>query len=116
VPADHVNPLIHDGIALVPDVTRTFGANRPVYIFLQAYPAAGGGQPLAAFAGFYRNGERVREIRADEPGPPSKSGAVRVHFTVPPSRLPPGTYECLITVLDPGGDRAGFAAVPFTIR
>ena len=34
---DSVNPLVQEGQKLIPSVTRTYSAGRPLYIFLQAY-------------------------------------------------------------------------------
>ena len=63
-----------DGLKLIPSVTRTFSANAPLLIFLQAYerdlpaPAAGGTphamRPLVAFAAFYRDGVKTFETDA----------------------------------------------------
>ncbi|MGE5835638.1 MAG: VWA domain-containing protein [Acidobacteriota bacterium] len=115
---DDVNPLIHDGAKLVPSVTRTFSATRPLFVLLQAYPRdATAMRPLAAFVTFYRDGARIFETEALgvtdgwDPG----SRAVPIRFTINLGGLTPGPYDCQVTVLDPGGGKAAFWRVPVVI-
>jgi hypothetical protein len=37
IPFTLANPLVSDGVKLVPNVTRAFSANQPIFLFLQAY-------------------------------------------------------------------------------
>ena len=113
IPAGVAHPLFHQGQRLVPNVTRTFSQDRPLYVFLQAYrqgQRAPAPQPLAAFVTFYRDGVKVFET---EPvgiteGLDPKLRAVPIRMTVPLASLEPGGYECQVTVLDPNGERAAF--------
>jgi len=114
IPATMANPLIHDGLKLVPSVTRTFKVNQPLFIYLQAYERdASAIRPLVAFAAFYRDGLKVFETQAigfdtwDE-----QYKAVSIRLSVSPGQLEPGTYECQVAVLDPSGNRAAFWRAP----
>ena len=59
IPVDVANPLFHDGQRLVPSVTRTLTRERPLHVFLEAYPARTG--PLAAWVAFSRDDRVVFE-------------------------------------------------------
>jgi VWFA-related protein len=118
IPTEAVNPLVHEGLKLIPAVTRTFSASRPFFVFLQSYERdASAMRPLVAFVSFYRNGGKIFET---EPlgitgGWDPKSRAVPIRFTIPLSTLQPGSYECQVTVLDPAGVRAAFWRAPIVL-
>jgi hypothetical protein len=109
------NPLVQDGQKLIPSVTRVFSKSRDMYIYLQAYqPAATTIQPLVAFVGFYRG-----QVKAFETPPlPVSEGlnnrlkTVPLRFSLALNKLPPGKYDCQVTVLDPTGQKAAFWQAP----
>jgi hypothetical protein len=109
------NPLIQDGQKLIPSVTRVFSKSRDMYIYLQAYePAAQTVQPLVAFVGFYRG-----QVKAFETPPlPVSEGinnrlkTVPLRFSLSLNKLPPGKYDCQVTVVDPQGQKAAFWQAP----
>ena len=110
VASDINNPLIVDGQKLVPGVSRTFSASRPLYVYLQAYERDSAAmRPLVAFVSFYRDGTKVFETEplAVEAWDP-KSRSVPIHFSLALTHLPPGAYDCQVTVLDPTSGRAAF--------
>jgi hypothetical protein len=41
-----------------------------------------------------------------------KSKAVPMRFSIALSKLPPGEYDCQVTVLDPNGNKAAFWQAP----
>ena len=113
--ADSVNPLIEDGQKLIPSVTRVFSRGRELYIYLQAYErAAETTQPLVAFVTFYQGSAKAFETPplpvVDGLNPKSK--AVPLRFSLPLNKLAPGQYNCQVTVLDPGGQKAAFWQAP----
>jgi VWFA-related protein len=119
IPSDKANPLVYDGQKLIPSVTRSFSASRPLFVFLQAYERdATTMRPLAAFVTFYRAGEKVFETDALAlaDGWDPKSRAVPIRFTIPLTQLDAGTYDCQVTVLDPGAGRAAFWHAPIAVR
>jgi hypothetical protein len=82
-----------------------------MHFYLEGYEQyADTAQPLVAFAAFYRDGSKVFESR---PVVATKqldrtSKAVPIRFSVPIDSVPPGRYECQVTVIDPEGRRAAF--------
>jgi hypothetical protein len=109
------NPLVQDGYKLIPSVTRVFSKAKDMYIYLQAYePTATTVQPLVAFVTFYRGQTKVFET---PPLPVSEGLAnniktVPLKFSLSLSKLPPGQYNCQVTVLDPTGQKAAFWQAP----
>jgi hypothetical protein len=112
------SPLVDNGYKLLPSVTRVFSASRDLHVFLQAYqrpaePVA----PLVAYVTFYRDGVKLFETRPllmdDEPE--GRASAVSFRFSLPLAELPPGTYECQVTVIDPAAQKAAFWQAPVVI-
>lgn len=111
VATESVNPLIYDGQKLIPSVTRVFSRSRDLYVYLQAYErGATTTQPLVAFVSFYRGEEKVLETAplTVTDGLDPRSKAVPLRLSLPLQSLPPGQYECQVTVLDPAGRKAAF--------
>lgn len=109
------NPLVSDGQKLIPSVTRVFSKTRDMYIYLQAYErGATTTQPLVAFVTFYRGQVKAFETPplAVTEGMNDKSKAVPLRFEVSLAKLPPGEYNCQVTVLDPTGQKAAFWSAP----
>jgi hypothetical protein len=118
VAADAANPLVLDGQRLVPSVTRVFSRVRDLHVFMQAYQrAAATTQPLVAFVSFYRDGVKAFETQplAVTDGLDPRSKAVPLRFTVPLATVEPGRYECQVSVLDPGGNKAAFWRAPIVV-
>jgi VWFA-related protein len=116
--AEAVDPLVFDGQKLIPSVTRVFSRRRELYVFLQAYERMEPGlQPLLAFVSFYRYGAKVFETQplAVTSGLEPKSKAVPLRFTVSLDTLAPGEYDCQVTVLEPGGQKAAFWQAPIVV-
>ena len=119
--AEAANPLVDQGVELLPNVTHVFHRAQPLYIYLQAYehrPASKNGaaavqQPLVAYVGFYQGGKKVLEtapVRITT-GMESRARAVPIRLEVLPAalgKLGPGQYTCQITVLDGVAQLAGF--------
>jgi VWFA-related protein len=118
-----VNPLVQDGKKLVPSVTRVFSTNREIYVYLQAYkqsmqsdPAAvkPPPQPLFAFVTLYQAGNKVFETppTAVLANPASRLGTMPLSFTLGINGLPPGQYDCQVTILDPATQKANYWRAP----
>jgi VWFA-related protein len=118
VSADAANPLVFDGQKLIPSVTRVFSRSRGLHVFLQAYQrAATSTEPLVAFVSFYRGESKVFETPplAVIEGLDPRTKAVPLRFTLSVSELPPGQYDCQVTVLDPIGQKATFWQAPIAL-
>jgi hypothetical protein len=90
------NPLIEDGLKLVPSVTRVFSKSRDMYVYVQGYERdAGTTDPLVAFITFYKGQDKVFETSsfAVTGGLEVKSKAVPLKFTVPLRDLAPGSVR-----------------------
>jgi VWFA-related protein len=106
-----LNPLVQDGKKLIPSVTRVFSKNREIYVYLQAYePDAQEIQPLIAFVSLYQAQTKVFETQAilAKSGLNARLKTVPLSFSLAISQLPPGEYDCQVTVLDPTGQKAAF--------
>jgi VWFA-related protein len=116
--AQAVDPLIQGKQRLLPSVTRVFNRYRQLFVYLQAYqtdaPAA---TALAAYITFFRDGQRVHQT-ADaivQEWVGGDSRAVPLRFTLSIAHLPPGDYECQVTVLDPTTKKAAFWRAPILV-
>ncbi len=110
-----VNPLVQEGMKLVPSVTRVFSKSRDLYVYLQAYErTAATIQPLVAFVTFYRGRTKAFET-APLPvteGINNSLKTIPLKFDLSLNQLTPGRYNCQVTVLDPTGQKAAFWQAP----
>ena len=123
---DSVNPLVQDGRKLIPSVTRVFSTAREVYVYVQAYkqpssdePQASkpASQPLFAFVTLYHEGKQAFETppTAIVPNPTSRLGTMPLSFNLGVNGLPPGEYDCQVTILDPATKKANFWRAPILL-
>ena len=117
-----VNPLVENGMKLIPSVTRVFSSNRDLCVYLQAYKQPSEGsrpelQPLFAFVGLYSGGKKAFEIppTALVPDSTSRLGTMPFRFSFGLDRLAPGTYDCQITILDPSTHKTNFWRAPILV-
>ena len=106
-----VNPLVENGQKLIPSVTRVFSKSRDMYVYLQAYEqGAPSIQPLVAFVSFYRAQTKAFETPPMEltRGLNNRLQTVSLSFSIPLNQLPPGEYDCQVSVLEPTGQKAAF--------
>jgi VWFA-related protein len=118
IASESVNPLVLDGQKLIPSVTRVFSKSRDMYIYLQAYERdATSTQPVVAYVSFYQGQVKTFETAplAVAQGLDAKSKAVPLRFVLPLEKLPPGQYDCQVTVLDPTGQKAAFWQAPVVV-
>ena len=109
------NPLVQDGQKLIPSVTRVFSKGRDMYVYLQAYePGTENVQPLVAFVTFYHGQVKAFETppMAITEGMSNKLHTIPLKFSLALDQLPPGKYNCQVTVLDPSGQKAAFWQAP----
>jgi VWFA-related protein len=113
--AEAVNPLVQDGQKLIPSVTRVFSKGKSLYVYLQAYQQeVETAHPLVAFITFYQGQNKAFET------PPlqvkdslnNRLKTTPLKFDIALNKLPPGEYNCQVTVLDPEGQKAAFWQAP----
>jgi VWFA-related protein len=108
---EDVNPLVQNGQKLIPSVTRVFRQSQSMFIYLQAYEqGVATAQPLVAFVSFYSE-----KAKAFETPPMEVTQALNnrlqtmpLSFSIPLNQVPPGEYDCQVSVLDPDGKKAAF--------
>jgi VWFA-related protein len=113
-----VNPLVQNGQKLIPSVTRVFRQGQSMYVYLQAYEqGVAAAQPLVAFVSFYHE-----QTKAFETSPMEMTTSLNnrlqtmpFSFSIPLQQLPPGEYDCQISVLDPTGKKAAFWQAPVQV-
>jgi len=103
------SPLVQDNKKLIPSVTRVFNQGRELYVFLQSYEQAAA-RPLVAYVSLYRDHLPVFETQpiAVTPAPSTKLEPVPLTFSIGLGQLPPGQYDCQVTVLDPTDQKSSF--------
>lgn len=134
---DAKNPLVVEGLKLIPSVTRVFNTAREMFVYLQAYDgpppnpstttvaATSGGAvapappakpqtPLIAFVTLYRDGKKAFESAplAAKPEAGSRLGVTPFSFHLNLGDVAPGRYDCQVSVLDPAGNRVAFWVNP----
>jgi len=112
------NPLVQDGVKLVPSVTRVFRKDQTMYVFMQAYePTAEKMQMLTATLSFYRGSVKAFEsdpVHVSE-GLNPLTKAAPVSFSIPLAALDSGRYTCQVTVLDHAAQRVAFWRAPVVL-
>ncbi len=115
---ENVNPLVEGGVKLVPSVTRVFSKSRPMWVYLQAYEQ--GSQtvrPLVAFLTLYNGQRKIFETppvkAAEAMNNTVRTVPLKLEFDL--AQLPPGRYDCQLTVLDPEEQKAAFWRAPIAI-
>jgi VWFA-related protein len=113
-----LNPLVYDGWKLIPSVTRVFKNDRDMYVYFQAYEQQTQEfQPLLAYLTLYHGQRQAFETRPIEvtAGRNNELRTAALSFTVALNQLPPGAYECQVSVLDPMGHKGGFWRAPIVL-
>jgi hypothetical protein len=112
------NPLVKDGIKLIPSVTRVFNRKNDMLVYLQAYENSEAlMEPLVAHITFFRGRTKAFETAAlaVTEGMNPKSKAVPMQFRVNLEEIPPGEYNCQVSILDPAREKAAFWQAPIML-
>jgi len=80
-------------------------------------PVATGPTPLLAFVSFYQGTTKVYETQPEEvsPLPNTRLETAPMSFTIDLNPLPPGKYDCQVTVLDPTGQKTAYWQAPIAV-
>lgn len=114
------NPLVRDGVQLIPNLTRAVARNQNMYFYYEVYdPALAGQSPqVTTSMAFYRGKVKVFETpivertTIDEP----TRKAVVFKFEVPATQFRPGSYEVQINVIDAVAKQAAFPRLSFVVQ
>ena len=118
VNGESANPLLQEGQKLVPSVTRVFSKSRPVFVYFQAYePGTAALEPLVAFVSLYSGQSKILETQAVKAaeGMNNRLRTVAMKFKLDLHTVPPGRYECQVSVLNPAGQKAAFWRAPIAV-
>jgi VWFA-related protein len=114
------NPLVRDGLELVPNLTHIISRDQKLYIYYEVYePAATGGAPqLGTNLIFYRGGVKMFETPIVERAQVDVADrkAALFQFEVPAGSLAPGLYTCQVNVVDQVAGRFAFPRLELYIR
>jgi VWFA-related protein len=115
------NPLVRDGVQLLPNLTRVVGRSQPIYVYYEVYePASGDGATpmLRTSLAFYRNDVKVFEtpvVERTEISAPDRQAAL-FQFELPSDTLSPGLYTCQVTIVDAVAGRFSFPRLTLLVR
>jgi hypothetical protein len=118
VDGEAANPLVQDGQKLVPSVTRVFSQARQIYVYLQAYEqSATTVEPLIAFVALYSGQKKIFETQPVEvtSAGNNRLKTIPVTFSVNLNKIPPGKYDCQVSVLDHTGQKVAFWRAPIAV-
>ena len=114
------NPLVHDGVELVPNLTHIVSQAQPMYFYYEVYdPTAHDGAPhLRTALAFYRGKRKVFETAVVDRTQLDATDrrAAAFQFEVPPNSLRPGLYTCQVSIIDAEAGRFVFPRLQLYVR
>jgi hypothetical protein len=122
------NPLIRDGVELIPNVAHVFRTNQDLYFYYEVYDPAKAkveengksveGIRVISSVQFFRGKLKAYEtptVEAKELNTPERKAAA-FQLDVPLSKLKPGWYTCQVNVIDDAGGTFAFPRLPILVR
>jgi hypothetical protein len=123
------NPLVRDGVQLLPNLTRAVARNQNVYFYFEVYDPAlsppspdasarQGAPDLRTSLAFYRGNVKVYETPVVERTmiDDTMRKAVLFQLEVPASAFTPGNYTCQVNVIDAVAGKVAFPRLAFQVR
>jgi VWFA-related protein len=114
------NPLVREGIQLLPNLTRVVTRGQSAYFYFEVYdPALADAAPqMRTSLAFYRGNVKVFETPVVERSTIDDAArkAVLFQFQVPAASFTPGTYTCQINVIDAVAAKVAFPRLTFLVR
>jgi len=114
------NPLVRDGMQIVPNVTHVVGRDQKLFFYFEVYePAVAESMPdVRASLAFYRGKIKVLETpvveRAALDAPDRKAALFRLE--VPADAFKPGLYTCQVNVIDAAAGKFVFPRLAMLVR
>lgn len=115
------NPLIRDGVQLLPNLTHVVGKDQKLFFYYEVYDPgeANGATPqLRTSLAFYRGKVKVFEtpvVERTTVDAPARHAAL-FQFEVPASSFAPGLYTCQINIIDAVAGKFDFPRMLFVVR
>jgi hypothetical protein len=120
VKANRDNPLIRDGVQLLPNLTHVVGRDQKLFFYYEVYdPTAGpDGAEIQTSLAFYRGKVKVMEtpavVRTTLDAPDRQ--AALFQFEVAAERFEPGLYTCQVNIIDQVGGQFAFPRLDLYVR
>ena len=116
----HDNPLVRDGVELLPNVTRVISHDQKLYFYYEVYEPGeiDGGPQIRTSLAFYRGKVKVFETPAVERvalDATNRKAAV-FQFEIPAHSFTPGLYTCQINIIDAAAGKFVFPRLAFFVR
>ncbi len=115
------NPLVRDGVQLLPNLTHVVGAAQKLYFYYEVYePSAGATSTplLRTSLAFYRGKVKVFEtpvVERTTVDAPDRKAAL-FQFELPADSLAPGLYTCQINIIDAVSSKFSFPRLTLLVR
>jgi VWFA-related protein len=115
------NPLVRDGIQMLPNLTRVVGKSQKLYFYYEVYePASTDAAPplVRTSLAFYRGKVKVFEtpvVERDAIDVPDRKASL-FQFELPPDSLAPGLYTCQINIVDAVAAKFSFPRLTMLVR
>jgi VWFA-related protein len=115
------NPLVRDGLQLVPNLTHVVGKDQKLFFYYEVYEPGvenGGAPQLRTSLAFYRGKVKVLETPAVERmqiDAPDRKAAL-FQFELPAESFKPGLYTCQINIIDTVAGKFDFPRIVFYVR
>lgn len=116
----NANPLVRDGVQLVPNVTHVVSRDQKLFFYYEVYEPTevDGGPQLKTSLAFYRGKVKVFETPAVDRSAldaPDRKAAL-FQFELPAGSLTPGLYTCQINIVDAAAGKFAFPRMAFYVR
>ena len=115
------NPLVRDGVQLVPNLTHVVGQDQKLFFYYEVYdPGQANGAPpqLRTSLAFYRGKMKVFEtpvVERTKIDVPDRHAAL-FQLEVPADSFTPGLYTCQINIIDAVAGKFAFPRMLFAVR
>ena len=115
------NPLIRDGMQLIPNVTHVVGRDQKLFFYFEVYEpavASGSSPDVRASLAFYRGKVKVLETPVVERvvlDAADRRAAV-FRLEVPAQAFKPGFYTCQVNVIDAAAGKFAFPRLALLVR
>jgi VWFA-related protein len=122
------NPLIRDGVELIPNIAHVFRTDQDLYMYYEVYDPTRAkieqngksveGIRVLSSVQFFRGKVKAYEtpvVEARDLNAPERKAAA-FQLDVPLSKLKPGWYTCQVNVIDDAGGTFAFPRLPILVR
>ena len=120
-PAKSDNPLVRDGVQMVPSLTHVVSRDQKMFFYYEVYDSEqspGLGVDVRTSLAFYRGKVKVLEtpvVTRTTVDAPSRR-ATLFQLEVPAEGFEPGLYTCQVNIIDEVGGRFAFPRLTFYVR